>query len=128
MNARQNKHVQDAAALTSEALDRLRAIEERQALANQPRLVRELGRSTDHERDHWRQRIVWQATALWCEDPALIVPAIRAVMALKPEQSRWRLHKLCELWAQVGGPDWPVLGPVNGPWRASLEGVSQSAA
>jgi hypothetical protein len=110
MNARQREYVADVAFHTSEALDQLRLVEERQALANRPRLVRERGVSVDPERDHWREQIVWQAVALWLEDPVLMVPTIRAVMVLRPEQSRWRLHKLCQLWAQVGGPDWPVLG------------------
>ena len=128
MNARQRSYVADAATRTSEALDRLRFIEEQQAPVNKPRLVRDCGAPTDHERDYWRERIVWQAAALWCEDPALMVPAIHAVMELRPEHARWRLHKLCELWAQVGGPDSPTRGPSNGPWRASLEGASRPAA
>jgi hypothetical protein len=103
MNARQCRHVTDAASRTSEALDQLRSIETRQV--NRPRLVCDNGQSVDCELDYWRGRIVWQAVGLWLEDPALMVPTIRAVMELRPEHSRWRLHKLCQLWAQVGGPD-----------------------
>jgi hypothetical protein len=128
MNARQHRYVDDIAHLTSVALDRLRLVEERRALNNKPRLVRNQGESADYVRDHWRQRIVWQGVAVWIEDPALMVPTIREVMALRPEHARWRLHKLCELWAQIGGPDWPTLGPSNGPWAASLKNVSRPAA
>ena len=127
MNLRQQRFVDDAAHLTSAALDRLRLAEERQALDSKPRLVADRGESADCVRDHW-QRIVWQGVALWLEDPALMVPAIREVMRLKPEHSRWRLHKLCELWAQVGGPDWPALGPAHGPWVASVANVPRPAA
>ena len=128
MNLRQQRFVADAACLTSAALDRLRLIEERQALDGKPRLVADHGEFADCVRDHRRQRILWQGVALWLEDPALMVPAIRAVMALRPEHSRRRLHKLCESWAQVGGPDWPTLGPAHGPWAASLANVPRSAA
>jgi hypothetical protein len=113
MNAKQRNCIADVASRTSEALDQLRLIEARQALFGRPRLVRDGSRSVDYEADHWRERIVWQAVGLWLEDPALMVPTIRAVIELRPEQSRWRLHKLCQLWAQVGGPDRPVLGPTS---------------
>ena len=113
MSAKRRDCVADAALRTSEALDQLRRIETRQV--HRPRLVCEGGRSVDSELDYWSERVVWQAVGLWLEDPALMVPTIRAVMELRPEQSRWRLHKLCQLWAQVGGPDWPVMGPARGP-------------
>jgi hypothetical protein len=128
MNAFHRRYVNDTARLTSVALDHLRLVEERQALTNKPRLVREGEQSADYVRDHWRQKIFWQGVAIWSEDPALMVEAIREVMALRPEHSRWRLQKLCELWAQIGGPDWPTLGPPNGPWAASLKNMSHTAA
>jgi hypothetical protein len=128
MNARQRRYVAEAAFRTSEALDGLRSVEERQALINRPRLVRKGDVSVDFERDHWERLILWQGVAVWSEDPSLMVETVRAVMRIRPEHSRWRLHKLCQIWAKVGGPDWPVLGPAKGPWRASLKPVSESAA
>jgi hypothetical protein len=127
MNAEQRKLVTEVVARTSEALDQLRLVEERQGLANRPRLVRVNGASVDHERDEWEMRVFWQGAALWIEDPELMVFAIREVMRARPEHFRWRLHKLCQQWAQIGGPDWPTLGPANGPWSASLKGVLKDA-
>ena len=69
MNLRQQRSVDDAAHLTSAALDRLRLVEEHQALDRKPRLVADHGESADCARDHWRQRIVWQGVALWLEVP-----------------------------------------------------------